>query len=180
MGDFMQATPVLTTPLFTTERLLVRQIDHADIDDMFAVYGDAESMRWVGDGVPLPRDGCAHWVDVTRTNYEKRGYGMSALVLKTTGEVVGFCGLVHPGGQAEPEIKYALKRAFFGQGFASEAVIGMLRYGRETLGLRHIIATVAPENTVSLRVLQKAGMVEVSRSADSVLLHQPDKMAEHF
>jgi len=76
-----------------TERLHIRHIDQQDVDDMFAVYGDAESMRWVGDGAPLPRDGCAHWVDVTRTNYEKRGYGMSALVLKTTGEVVGFADL---------------------------------------------------------------------------------------
>ena len=176
----MSTKPVLPTPLFTTERLLARPIALIDVEDMFAVYGDAESMRWVGDGVPLPRDGCVHWIEVTHNNYQNRGYGMSALVLKATGEVMGFCGLVHPGGQAEPEIKYALKRAYFGQGFASEAVVGMLRYGREVLGLNHIIATVAPENTASLRVLQKAGMVEVSRSADSVLLHQPNKMAEHL
>ena len=83
---------------------------------MLAVYGDAEAMRWVGDGTPLSPEECDRWLVVTAENYAKRGYGMFALVERETGAVVGFCGLVHFGGQAEPEIKYALLRCGLGPG----------------------------------------------------------------
>ncbi|MBU2097181.1 MAG: GNAT family N-acetyltransferase, partial [Gammaproteobacteria bacterium] len=103
------------------------------------------------------------WIEVTIANYKNRGYGMSALELKTSGAVIGFCGIVHPDQQPEPEIKYALLKHYWGRGLASEAVAGMLMYGRTTLGLPRIIATVAPDNVASQRILIKSGLVEVER-----------------
>lgn len=144
--------------LFETPRLIARQIGPADLADMLAVYGDEDAMRWVGDGKPITRDEAVGWLQVTADNYRKRGYGMSALVLRESGEIVGFCGLVHPGGQPEAEIKYALKRSYWGRGIATEAAAAMLAYGSQRHGLRYIIATTDPENIASHRVLVKAGM----------------------
>ena len=144
--------------LFTTERLQVRQLSDDDLDAMHAVYGDADAMRWVGDGEPLARERCVEWIAVTQRNLATRGYGMCAIELRATGEVIGFCGLVHPGGQPQAEIKYALRRGCWGQGLASEAAQGLIGYGALGLGLREVIATAAPENTASHRVLQKAGL----------------------
>lgn len=154
--------------IYQTERLLVRRITDEDVDAMHAVYGDAGAMRWVDDGRPLDREGCQGWIEVTKENYATRGYGMSALVLKQSGSVVGFCGIVHPGSQLEPEIKYALSREYWGQGLASEAVEGMLAYAAKHLGLRRVIATTAPENEASHRVLLKVGMshAETTRNED--------------
>lgn len=148
----------MSTIIFETERLLVRQIDLADLDAMYAVYSDAEAMRWVGEGEPIKREQCEQWILVTQQNYASRGYGMFALLERDSGKIFGFCGLVHPGGQAEPEIKYALRREFWGKGFATEAVSAMLPYGASSFGLTEIIATTAPENTASHRVLTKSGM----------------------
>ena len=144
--------------LFETDRLLVRKLTADDVDVMFEVYGDADAMRWVDDGQPIPRADCDRWVEVTERNYASRGYGMSVLVLRETGAVIGFCGLVHPGGQPEVEIKYALLRAHWGRGLATEAVRGTLAYGARTFGMTEVIATVAPGNLASQRVLRKAGM----------------------
>jgi len=146
--------------LFETDRLRVRRIGDADVDALFAVYGDAEAMIWVDEGKPIDRDGCIRWVEVTRRNYATRGYGMSALQDRASGRVIGFCGIVHPGNQPEAEIKYALLRSHWGQGLATEAVRGMLAYGLRELGLREVIATTSPENAASHRVLLKAGMQE--------------------
>jgi RimJ/RimL family protein N-acetyltransferase len=156
------------TFMYSTERLLVRRIEPTDVDAMHAVYGDADAMRWVGDGVPLARERCAEWLVVTQRNYAVRGYGMSALVARHSGEVIGFCGLVHPGGQSEVEIKYALRRAFWGKGLATEAATGMLFYGASAFGIASVIATTAPANTASHRVLGKAGMQrgELRRNED--------------
>jgi ribosomal-protein-alanine N-acetyltransferase len=144
--------------IYHTEHLLVRHITDEDVAAMHAVYGDAEAMRWVDDGQPLDREGCQRWIEVTKENYATRGYGMAALVLKQSGSVVGFCGIVHPGGQLEPEIKYALLQEYWGQGLATEAVEGMLAHAARHLGLQKVIATTAPENEASHRVLLKVGM----------------------
>jgi RimJ/RimL family protein N-acetyltransferase len=154
--------------LFRTDRLLVRCLDADDLDALHAVYGDREAMLFVEDGEPLSRERCAEWVAVTERNYAARGYGMSAVVLVASGEVVGFCGLVHPGGQQEAELKYAYRRGHWGGGLATEAARGMLAHGAAAHGLERVIATVAPEHAASQRVLSKAGMTHhaTRRNAD--------------
>ena len=83
---------------------------------------------------------------------------MFAVELTSAPGVIGFCGIVHPGGQEEAESKYAYLRRFWGQGIASEALKGLIDYGVKAHGIRHMIATTAPDNTASHRVLVKAGM----------------------
>ena len=129
-----------------------------DLSDLMAVYGDADAMRWVDDGKSITEDECLRWLEVTNLNYEQRGYGMFAVELKSEPGVVGFCGIVHPGNQKEAEVKYAYLRCVWGQGIATEALVGLIRYGVQEHGIRYIIATTAPENTASHRVLEKAGM----------------------
>jgi ribosomal-protein-alanine N-acetyltransferase len=144
--------------VFESPRLVGRRLEPEDREAMLAVYGDAAAMRWVGDGTPLTPEECDRWLTVTADNYRQRGYGMFALVERATGAVVGFAGLVHPGGQAEAEIKYALLRSVWGRGYATEAARALLDYGAAAHGLEEIIATVAPDNHASQRVLARAGM----------------------
>ena len=162
------APPAGAVWLFDTPRLRVRRIEPGDGVAMLAVYGDAEAMRWVGDGRPLIRAQCEEWIDVTLRNYATRGYGMVALVERSTGGSIGFCGLVHPDGQPEAEIKYALRRDHWGQGLATEAAAALLAWGASALGLQQVIATAALENTASHRVLLKVGMQR------GELRHNPD------
>jgi RimJ/RimL family protein N-acetyltransferase len=144
-----------------TRRLIVRQLDPGDRGDLLEVYGDREAMRWVDDGGVLSEADCDRWLEITAGNYRDRGYGMFAMADRATpGQVVGFIGLVHPGGQPEAEVKYALRRGWWGRGLATEAVEAVVRYGFADHGLTRIIATTAPENAASHRVLRKAGFRE--------------------
>lgn len=153
--------------LFRTARLSVRTMVGEHVDDLLRVYGDADAMRWVDDGQPIELAECERWVTVTARNRATRGYGMAALVLRETGQVVGFCGLVHPGGQLEVEVKYALDRDHWGRGLATEAVGGMIAWGAERFGIDRVIATLAAENRGSRRVLEKVGFaVEGTRVDD--------------
>jgi RimJ/RimL family protein N-acetyltransferase len=144
--------------LFTTDRLRCRKWLASDLDALFEVYSDEEGSRYVGDGQPITQSECEYWLGVTAANYKKRGYGMFALEACDSGQVIGFCGLVHPGDQIEAEIKYAFLKSQWGQGLASELVPAMLVYGEQSHQLRHIIATVAAGNLASQRVLLKSGM----------------------
>ncbi|MGB3294751.1 MAG: GNAT family N-acetyltransferase [Phormidesmis sp.] len=142
-------------------------------DELYAVYSDTDAMRWVDDGQPIARVDCVKWVGITLKNYASRGYGMSALVSREIGSVIGFCGLVHPGEQPEAEIKYALKREFWGKGMATEAVGAVLEYGKRIFDLSVVIATVSPENAAARRVLMKVGMKKVAsrRNDDGSVTH---------
>lgn len=144
--------------IFHTDRLSCRRWVPEDFDTLVRVYGDADAMRWVGDGVAITPEQCRQWLDVTENNYRTRGYGMFALEDRSTSHVVGFCGLVHPGGQMDAEIKYALERQYWGRGLATEAAKSLLAYGARQHGLPRVIATAAPDNLASHRVLLKAGM----------------------
>jgi len=148
----------MTDTVFTTPRLDVRRWRPTDIDDLFGVYADAQAMRCVGDGRPITRQECEQWLQVSRANHARRGYGMFALELRDTGLLAGFAGIVHPGDPREAEVKYALHRAHWGRGLATEALQGLLAYGRDAHALTHIIATTAPRNHASHRVLEKAGL----------------------
>ena len=153
----------MSSSIFQSERLLCRRWVPEDYEPLFTVYSDPEGMRWVGDGQPISRDECTEWFKVTEINYATRGYGMFALVEREYGSVVGFAGLVHPGGQLEPEVKYALLRTYWNRGLASEVVPQLLAYGASAHSLRRISATVAPGNLASQRVLAKAGMALARR-----------------
>ena len=158
----------MTEALFETERLFARKLEAGDIPALFEVYGDADAMRYVGDGSAITMAECVEWVEVTHRNYAARGYGMFALCDKASAKVLGFAGIVHPGSQPEPEVKYALRRSAWGRGLATEAVRGLLAYGG-SLGLKRIIATVHEHNGPSQRVMEKCGLLFVERDGTTLV-----------
>ena len=152
--------------LFQTPRLCCRRWRKSDYDALYAVYSDPVAMRWVGDGEPITHEACLAWFEVTETNYSTRGYGMFALEDKATATVIGFCGLIHPGGQEDVEVKYAFLRAEWGKGLASEVLPALLEYGARQHRLHRIIATVDEAHEVSQRVLQRAGAVLIDKRTE--------------
>ncbi len=143
---------------FSTPRLTVRQFTPADVDDLQAICGDRRVMRYVGDGMILPRQRCAEWIDESLADYTARGYGAWALVIEGEPGLAGYAGIVSARRRADPEIIYALRPGLWGRGLASELVPALLDHGFGSCGLPRLIASVRPENQASLRVVEKAGM----------------------
>jgi RimJ/RimL family protein N-acetyltransferase len=151
----------MSEALFETDRLIARRLVAGDEAAMTAIYGDEEAMVFVGDGRALSEADCLYWIEVTDKNFQRRGYGMIAFVERATGELIACGGIVHPGQQEEPEVKYAIRRDKWGHGFATEAVRGLISYGSSVLGLTWMQATIAPGNSASQRVVSKAGFRHV-------------------
>ena len=66
-------------------------------------------------------------------HWSMRGYGPYAVVEKASGELVGTVGLWFPGEWPEPELKWALRRRFWGKGYATEAANGVRDMAEESL-----------------------------------------------
>lgn len=149
---------MVSVVLFQTPRLVVRELAEGDAGDLFRIYGDPAVVRWMGDGKPLKYELCAKWIDVSQRNYATKGFGASALTLRETGDFIGLCGIVYAPDRDEPEIVYGFDPHYWGQGFASEVVPPMLRYGINDCRLPRILATIDSKNFGSVRVAEKAGM----------------------
>jgi RimJ/RimL family protein N-acetyltransferase len=108
------------------------------------------------------RDQVEGWIDWNLANYERHGYGLWALVLKETGEVIGDCGLtwqrVGYSPDRELEAGWHVRRDLWNRGLATEAGIKVRDYARERLGRRRLISKIEPGNLASIAVARKLGM----------------------
>ena len=115
--------------ILETERLLLREFVPGDVDALAAVISDPETMRFY----PQPRDraGVESWIERNRRRYRDDGHGLWAMILKSSGEVIGDCGLTRQtvDGVDEIEIGYHVRRDLWGRGFAPEAAGVCRDYG---------------------------------------------------
>jgi len=156
--------------IFETERLIVRQLEAGDVDNLYSVTSDPELMQHMGDGQSLSYELTAKWVEVSINNYATKGYGCSAVIDKRDGAFIGFCGLVRSEFAEPPddaELIYALKKPYWGQGLATEVGKAMVDYGYKSCGLKRIIATIDPVNSTSIKVANKIGFVFSRTESDS-------------
>lgn len=156
-GGFALVTPRLRIRPWTT--------GPDDVAAAFAMYGDPQVTRYLGDGTR--RDSTP---DVTRAFLERvigryasePRYGLWAVEERARGEVIG-SALFRPlpldsREPADIEIGYHLRRSAWGQGYATEIAIELIRHGLHDLVLDRMIAVAYPANAASLRVLAKAIM----------------------
>jgi len=78
--------------------------------------------------------------------------------LKESGTPVGICGLVKRETLDLVDVGFSMLARFSGKGYAFEAATAVMDYGRTVLGLREIVGVTAPDNRVSIRLLEKLGM----------------------
>jgi RimJ/RimL family protein N-acetyltransferase len=145
--------------LIETTRLGLRPFELDDVEDFFELGSDPEIIRYA-EARPLADLAEARKVmrEAPLTDYEKYGYGRLAVVLKRTGELIGFCGMKFISELGRNELGYRYKRRFWGQGLGTEAGLATLEDAHDRLGMSEGIALIIPENIGSVRVAEKLGM----------------------
>ena len=141
-----------------TARLQMRQMTNDDVEALLTVFSDAETMRFYP--APFHYQQMQEWVDWNQGNYANYGYGLWALILRATGELIGDCGLVNQQVDKvlEIEIGYHVRRDLWRQGFATEAALACRDYGFDILGRHRLVSLIHPQNIASRRVAEKIGM----------------------
>jgi [ribosomal protein S5]-alanine N-acetyltransferase len=141
-----------------TSRLILREFVPQDADGLARVISDPETMRFYPS--PFDRAGVEEWIARNIRRYRASGYGLWVLDLKSTGEMIGDCGITlqDVDGEQLPEIGYHLRRDMWGQGFATEAARACRDYGFRALEADLLISLIRPENVASCRVAERNGM----------------------
>lgn len=148
--------------LLDTERLILRRFTADDADNLVGLDGDPEVMRFLTGGNATPRDVIEADILPRFLRYDERlpGFGFWAAIDRATGDFVGWFSLrtldeEHPG---KATLGFRLRRAVWGQGYATEGVRALIRLGFTALGVRRVVATTYQDNLASRRVMEKAGM----------------------
>lgn len=146
-------------PTLKTERLVLRPFHSGDAKAVQQLAGD----RAIADmtlNVPHPYDdGMAEaWIETHRPAFLEDKLAAFA-VTRHEGTLIGCISLRINRRFARAEMGYWIGKAFWGQGYGTEAAREMLRYGFEDLGLNRIFAHYLDRNPASGRVMEKIGML---------------------
>jgi RimJ/RimL family protein N-acetyltransferase len=144
-----------------SERLFLRQFTMDDADLLFRLDNDAEVMRYVNGGVPVPLEEIVLDLVWFLSYYERSdGYGFWAAIDKASEQ---FLGSFHfrpeeGAGPLEPELGYRLHRFAWNQGYATEGSQALVRNGFAELEVERVTAHAMAVNVASRRVMEKVGL----------------------
>jgi ribosomal-protein-alanine N-acetyltransferase len=149
-------------PTLRTERLLLREITHADAPALFSIHGNSELMRWFGTD-PLPDLRAAEALVDIFAGWRKlpnpgTRWGMQ---LPGNPRLIGTCGLFNWNRSwRHCTVGFELATALQGKGLMREAVAAVLSWGFDRMALNRIEAQVHPLNLASLRLVRSMGFVQ--------------------
>ena len=151
-----------------TGRLILREMTEADFPRLYEIFSDPQTMRYYP--APFDEERVWRWIEVNRQRYRTFGFGLWAVVLKETGEVIGDCGvtmqMIH--GMIRPEIGYHIHRAHQRKGYASEAAAACRDYIFAHTPFEIVYSYMKYTNAASYGVALKNGMAFIEEYDDPV------------
>lgn len=145
-------------PVLETVRLRLTQIGPEHIDALFDILSRDEVTKYYGMDSLKDRFIAEKMVAAFQVGFESQRSYRWGLELKETGEFIGTVGLNNLNVEAKKsEIGYELHPAYWRKGLAKEAVVEVLRYAFEDLGLYRMGAVTYPANEVSSGMLKRLG-----------------------
>lgn len=140
-----------------TPRLLLRELTVEDAQNFYDLNLDPEVIKFTGDKSFENPDAAKTFL-TSYDHYITYGFGRWAVMDKSTGNFLGWCGLKHSAKLKETDLGFRFFRKHWNQGYATEAALACLDLGFNRFGLQTIIGRARLENEGSIRVLQKSGM----------------------
>jgi [ribosomal protein S5]-alanine N-acetyltransferase len=147
-----------------TERLWFRPATLADFDTWLIFCAYPDSLKYIFGEEQLawndPYKYCEFWFQRIFTRYQNGLGGMNVLIEKSSGNIVGMCGLLVQtiDEKEELEIGYSLMPEYRGKGFALEAARKCKEFAIAHQLSESLISVVHVDNEASARVARNNGM----------------------
>jgi len=144
--------------IIETDRLYLREMTQEDFPALCKIMQD-EDVMYAYNGTYSDIE-VQSWLDKKLLHYEKHGFGLWAVVLKDSGEMIGQCGLSMQDfdGTQVLEVGYLFQKAFWHKGFATEAAIASKEYAFDKLNADEVFSIIRDTNTASQNVAKRNGM----------------------
>jgi [ribosomal protein S5]-alanine N-acetyltransferase len=150
-----------------TERLIIKNYEHENINDFIKLFTDESVMKFVDNGVLTIGEANSLWKKLFDEFYSKNLKTIYAVFAKEDFRYIGQCWIRPRVTQKEDwEIGYVLKEDEWDKGFATEILKALIKFGFNNLKLNAVFATIDVENTASIHVAEKSGMRKICDEYD--------------
>ena len=144
-----------------TERLLLREINWNDLEDIHRLHSVPEVDEFNTLGIPGDLEETRELIrpDIDAKNKDQQSRYTWRIIEQYSADFIGLAGMMLSNDKFRlGEIYYKLLPAYWGKGYATEVAKNLIMTGFEKFQLHKIEAGVATDNERSIRVLEKAGM----------------------
>lgn len=152
-----QGLPVYITD---TKRLVIRELAISDIKEIYPIYTDPNVRKYIENIDDYMENEIEKQKAYIQNVYSFYGYGLWGVFSKTTGRLIGRCGIENQliDGKEEIMLSYLLDSQHWGYGYALECCNAVLKYAKEELDIHRIVAGIDFDNSRSIKTAQKLGM----------------------
>lgn len=153
--------PIPQIDSIITARLVVRPVTANDLGDLFDINGDDQVTRFLPYATWQSLDDGIAWLK-RMDALSDTGTGQQLVIVRSSDlKVIGATLLFrYDEGSARIELGYVLGRAYWRQGYATEALTAVCHHAFKNMGIRRIEAEVDPRNAASNAVMQSLGFVQ--------------------
>lgn len=151
-----------------TERLLLREMTNDDSPALYKVLSNSDIMQHYP--YAFDANGVRGWIERNIKRYRILGFGLWALCLKETGEVIGDCGLTMQfvNGDIKPEIGYHIRADKQRKGYAKEAAIAVRDWAFNNTPFNIVYSFMKYTNEASAKTAMSYGCKQVDEFADDI------------
>lgn len=148
----------MSLPTLYTDHLVLRPWTEQDIHVLHRLWTDSDVFRYLFDGAVINIQQASALVRDGIETAARTGLGFWSIHLSLSTSLLGFCGFSPSVDKLEAELLYGLLPRYWGQGFATEACLGILSYLWSATAFTHVYAKTDELNEKSLGVIQRLGM----------------------
>lgn len=145
--------------ILETQRLNLRTIEPDDAAFYYELVNDPTWLEFIGDkGIRSVEGARAAIIEGPCAMQEKLGHSLYVMERKSDGRPLGLCGLIKRDSLPDVDIGYAIRPAYFGQGYTYEAAAAVVAYARDQLRMKRLLGITSPANVNSIALLAKLGL----------------------
>lgn len=154
--------------IIKTSRLILREMNTDDYDALYAVLADSDIMQHYPYFFDEKR--VRGWIDRNMERYRIFGFGLWAVCLGESGEMIGDCGLTmqNIGGVIKPEIGYHIRGDMQQKGYAKEAAIAVRDWAFNNTPFQEIYSYMKDTNEPSAKTAMSWGCHQVDEFKDEL------------
>lgn len=157
-------------PVLKTERLLLREITDDDANDIFHIRRSEEVMKYYGHYPYKHISEAQDMIDIVKNGFKNKEGIRWGITFHDSDKLIGTGGVWRIlKDHLRGEIGYELSQDHWRKGIMYEALSAVTDFAFDKMNLHSLEANLDPENTGSVKLLEKLGFVKEGHTKDSYL-----------
>lgn len=159
-------------PKIKTKNLILRKMNHDDINDLFRMRKDPRMHEHTDTKVDESIDDTKKYIDKMNKGIEDNRWIIWAIEHRELNMVIGTISIWNIDNEKKSgELGYGITPDYQGQGLMKEALLSVIEYGFKNMKLSKLDAYTEVNNFNSIKLLEKCNFIEIDRIEDKGYLN---------